>query len=476
MSLDAGALLTEPAPRAARAVALAFLDVVDAEYARLERSARSSRSRKADPEALHDFRVALRRLRSWLRANRRDIRDSVGAKTMRRLGGLASATTESRDTEVHLEWIAAQQTTLKPAERHGAQLLARRLSADKAQADASLRAELAESFSEVSGRLRKNLARYAVAVWDQEPGDRWAVTIAGQVRDGFVELRRCLTAVEDVDDDEQAHRARIAGKRLRYLLEPLVGPIGRVPESIDLLKRLQDLLGSMHDAHVFTRVVRRQMRTQPSPRRHRTNKDPRKGLRALTTRLETRRAEAWTAFTDEWIERNFATLSDAVHGIIQELQEVGGTGVEIERKYLLRKLPPEAKTAPVANIEQGYLPGTRLIERVRRVKSAEGVRYVRTIKTGSGLVRTELEEECDYPVFKVLWPLTKGRRIRKRRYRLADAGHVWEIDEFLDRRLVLAEIELMSANDEVTIPEWLARCLVREVTSEPEYVNAVLAK
>ena len=218
------------------------------------------------------------------------------------------------------------------------------------------------------------------------------------------------------------------------------------------------------------------MRTQPSPRRHRTNKDPRKGLRALTTRLETRRAEAWTAFTDEWIERNFATLSDAVHGIIQELQEVGGTGVEIERKYLLRKLPPEAKTAPVANIEQGYLPGTRLIERVRRVKSVEGVRYVRTIKTGSGLVRTELEEECDYPVFKVLWPLTKGRRIRKRRYRLADAGHVWEIDEFLDRRLVLAEIELMSANDEVTIPEWLARCLVREVTSEPEYVNAVLAK
>ena len=44
---DVRALLTEPTPRAARAVALQLLDVLDAEHVRLEKP--------KDAEALHDF-------------------------------------------------------------------------------------------------------------------------------------------------------------------------------------------------------------------------------------------------------------------------------------------------------------------------------------------------------------------------------------------------------------------------------------
>jgi CYTH domain-containing protein len=196
----------------------------------------------------------------------------------------------------------------------------------------------------------------------------------------------------------------------------------------------------------------------------------------LASRLEARRDQAWATFTEEWLERDFAALSTAVHTAVQVLREIGGQGVEIERKYLLRKLPAEAKRAPVAEIEQGYLPGKTLIERLRRVKTGDEMRYLRTVKLGSGLVRTEIEEACDYATFKAMWPLTKGKRLRKRRYRLADAGHVWEIDEFLDRKLVLAEIELSSARETVAVPEWLARCLVREVTSEMQYVNHTLSR
>ena len=64
----------------------------------------------------------------------------------------------------------------------------------------------------------------------------------------------------------------------------------------------------------------------------------------------------------------------------------------------------------------------------------------------------------------------------RRSYQLADAGRVWEIDEFSDRKLVLAEIELTSAREEVAIPDWLARCVVREVTGDPEYLNHTLAR
>jgi CYTH domain-containing protein len=59
---------------------------------------------------------------------------------------------------------------------------------------------------------------------------------------------------------------------------------------------------------------------------------------------------------------------------------------------------------------------------------------------------------------------------------VAEGGHVWEIDVFLDRTLFLAEIELTSAEEVVAVPAWLAPYVVREVTTESGLVNARLAK
>jgi CYTH domain-containing protein len=52
----------------------------------------------------------------------------------------------------------------------------------------------------------------------------------------------------------------------------------------------------------------------------------------------------------------------------------------------------------------------------------------------------------------------------------------WEIDEFTDRALVLAEIELPSADTDVEIPGWLEPCIEREVTGDVKYLNSTLAK
>ena len=51
----------------------------------------------------------------------------------------------------------------------------------------------------------------------------------------------------------------------------------------------------------------------------------------------------------------------------------------------------------------------------------------------------------------------------------------WEIDEFLDRPLVLAEIELPAEDTEVVVPGWLEPELLREVTGEVEYSNSNIA-
>jgi CYTH domain-containing protein len=151
--------------------------------------------------------------------------------------------------------------------------------------------------------------------------------------------------------------------------------------------------------------------------------------------------------------------------------------IEIERKYLLRELPNMPRVNDVLEIDQGYLPGDILVERLRRQRSRDGhVQYFRTVKLGAGVQRTEIEEETDARTFEHLWLLTHGRRLRKRRYLVPEGEEVWEVDEFTDRPLVLAELELHHANAEIRFPTWLTAVLVREVTDEMEYTNRSLAR
>jgi adenylate cyclase len=154
-----------------------------------------------------------------------------------------------------------------------------------------------------------------------------------------------------------------------------------------------------------------------------------------------------------------------------------GNDREIERKYLLRALPARVVGARALEIDQGYLPGERINERIRRARGADGVRYYRTIKAGSGLERLEVEEETTELFFTTVWPLTRGSRVRKRRYVIEDAGVTWEVDEFLDRDgLWLAEVELEHAEHVATPPEWLRAVIEREVTYDPSYTNHALAR
>ena len=151
--------------------------------------------------------------------------------------------------------------------------------------------------------------------------------------------------------------------------------------------------------------------------------------------------------------------------------------LEIERKYLLSALPRCPAVEDLLEIDQGYMPGIRLVERLRRQKGRDGVvRYFRTVKVGSGMQRIELEDETDRATFEHLWVLTEGRRLRKQRYVVPEGDDRWEIDEFLDRTLVLAELEVPSITTRITIPDWLQAVLVRDVTDERRYTNRSLAR
>ena len=64
----------------------------------------------------------------------------------------------------------------------------------------------------------------------------------------------------------------------------------------------------------------------------------------------------------------------------------------------------------------------------------------------------------------------------ERRRRVAEGGRVWEIDDFHDRDLVLAEVELPAVDVAVELPRWLADAVVREVTDDPSFTNLALAR
>ncbi|HEY2825861.1 MAG TPA: hypothetical protein VGI83_09975, partial [Gemmatimonadales bacterium] len=264
------------------------------------------------------------------------------------------------------------------------------------------------------------------------------------------------------------------------------------PAVVQRLKQVQQVLGDWHDLELLGQEVASGLEVAAVQRarrlhdaalavgggersvRNAARAHERPGLLAVARLVRDRRAAVVSAFATEWTPSAVANLLltvDAVAGRVA----ARSPGIEIERKYLLRGAPDAVRGAVAIDIEQGWLPGRRLQERVRRSRSPDGERYYRTIKSGTGIQRLELEEEIPSEVFEGLWPLTAGRRLRKRRYVLPTGELAWEIDEFLDRDLWLAEVELPRRDSPVELPPWLAGQVVREVTGEPEFLNYNLA-
>lgn len=455
-------LMQRPARVAVRLIALAQLGAAE--------DARRIWKESRDPEALHDFRVALRRLRCGLRAYAVWFADSLGDAERRRWKTLARATGASRDYDVQLQQLRAIEPDAADAD--ALQWLIAAIEMSKQDANAiSLRA-LDVGFPRERARLERRLTRYTGTIDPADPDasePALAFAAAGLITVLGAELEARLAAVRTERHQREAHRARIAGKRLRYVLEPLRPALPRLAGIIQRLKGLQDVLGDMHDADVLHQTIEARIVDGAATA-------PEAGLRSLQDRIALRRSALFDDFHTSWSVAAAPAFFDDIRRAARELRNHAVGGVEIERKYLLDSLPRMGRRVPRARIDQGWIPGTRLQERVRRVREGRDTRWYRTVKSGRGLRRIEIEEETSRPIFDRLWRLTLGHRVHKRRYTREDDGLLWEIDQFLDRDLILAEVELATTDAEVRIPAWLEPHIVREVTGEDAYVNVNLAK
>ena len=146
---------------------------------------------------------------------------------------------------------------------------------------------------------------------------------------------------------------------------------------------------------------------------------------------------------------------------------------EIERKFLVRKLPEQLAEFPHAEISQGYLVSLDDGLQVRLRKSNES--YSLTYKRGIGNVREEREVELTLIQFDALWPATEGKRLEKTRYDIPLGDCVVEIDVYGGRHngLVVAEVEFDDEESAKNFqpPDWLGD----DVTGDPRYSNQLLA-
>jgi adenylate cyclase len=147
---------------------------------------------------------------------------------------------------------------------------------------------------------------------------------------------------------------------------------------------------------------------------------------------------------------------------------------EIERKFLVdpSSLPKDIKKHPNSSIIQGYLAVEGKTEiRVRK----KGRNFYLTVKTGSGILREEKEIQLTRHNFDKLWPLTKGKRIKKTRYLIPAGENQIELDIYDGRfrGLMTAEVEFssMKSSGNFQPPAWFGP----DISEDDGYKNKNLA-
>ena len=198
----------------------------------------------AGPEDLHKLRVAMRRLRTLWWAYE-PLLDKKEAKLHRReFKSLADAAGRTRDWDVLRELIAAADASEKHAfasliaaiDEHRAEALSFSL---RAIANAGVERILEQALADARLHLDAQCAARPVASFAEE-----RVQVAEEALQKRV--KRAISA--DGSDYAALHEVRIAGKKLRYLLQFFAPVLQSVHQAvIERLTVVQDELGTLND-------------------------------------------------------------------------------------------------------------------------------------------------------------------------------------------------------------------------------------
>jgi len=207
-----------------------------------------------DPEAVHQARVATRRLRSDL-GTLRDFVDSEWALQLRaELRWFGAELGEVRDVEVLRERLTTHAALLPDSQADAARGAIRRLESDHATARTDLlRALRQPRYAQLHRALHEAVTTPRLARAAGLPARH---ALPGAIRPTWRRLRRAVDDLGPVPSDGALHQVRIRAKRGRYAAELAIPVFGRPARDFAAaLTRLQDVLGEHQDSVVADRWV-----------------------------------------------------------------------------------------------------------------------------------------------------------------------------------------------------------------------------
>jgi CHAD domain-containing protein len=257
------------------------------------------RGTPATPEAVHQIRIATRRLRVALR-----LFGALLPREVTRLGKelrwFARVLGMVRDLDVHTEALHEHVESAGAAaaqELGGYELALRRerLAARDALKDLFSSSRYAELMSSLAALLEDAPSPAALRRW------RSFTVRAGAARYLKRSRKRVVKLGRELGDDATAkdlHRLRIRAKRLRYALEFFIEPYPELTPAAKAAKALQDVLGAHQDA----RTARRKMLayTRESRKRHGADAAPPGALAEWRLAQHRQAAQARRELTPAW--------------------------------------------------------------------------------------------------------------------------------------------------------------------------------
>jgi CHAD domain-containing protein len=225
-------------------------------YAHLEAQARSIQAHyaavvDADPEGVHQMRIAVRRVRGVLRTFKRMLPDAERAQLGSDFGWLAGRLGQVRDLDVYRANYHRYLHGLPNAEAEVLERYRRHLDAEGRRAQAQLLRALD------SARYRRLMDRFEMFVRRGPSAAAWrewgALSIdqgaSECVRDGVRKILKRGRRLSGDSPSKALHRLRIDSKRFRYLLELFRDfDKRRTKRLAKAARRLQNVLGEHQDA------------------------------------------------------------------------------------------------------------------------------------------------------------------------------------------------------------------------------------
>lgn len=213
-----------------------------------------------DPEFLHGFRVAIRRSRSALTQLGGILPTERAAHLRAELSWLGEATNAKRDSDVYRLKLPGYRAELPEHVRADLEPLAAFLHERDRAAQAQVLAALdSERYRALLAAWRALVAGASEAADAPPDAARPILEVANErIWPSYQGLVRKARKVGPDAPPERLHRVRIAGKKLRYLLEFFRGlyPETEIAPLVSGLRKLQDSLGDFNDYAVQRHALR----------------------------------------------------------------------------------------------------------------------------------------------------------------------------------------------------------------------------